>query len=76
MTSRMSSKIVTFSHPFMPSGIGGVQPAGAYTVETGEELIQELSFPAYRRTATLIFLLQPGSGILAQVATIDPWSWK
>jgi hypothetical protein len=46
--------------------------AGTYTVETEEELIQELSFPAYRRTATLILLLQPGSGTLAQIATIDP----
>jgi hypothetical protein len=72
MTSRTSSKTVTFSHPFMLSGIDGIQPAGTYTVETEEELIQELSFPAYRRTATLIFLPQPDRGVLAQIATIDP----
>lgn len=73
MPVRTSRKTVTFTRPFVLSGMDGVQPAGTYTVETDEELLQDLSFPAYRRIATLIFLpAQPGSTILAQVATIDP----
>ena len=57
----------------MLSGIGSVQPAGTYTVETDEELVQEVSFPVYRRTVALMLLPPPhGSTILAQIATIDP----
>jgi hypothetical protein len=43
----------------MFSGIDGIQlagTAGTYVVETDEELIHELSFPAYRRIATLLLL--------------------
>ena len=46
----------------VPSGrsrcaaIDGVQPPGTYTVETEEELIEGLSFPAYRRKATVMLL--------------------
>jgi hypothetical protein len=77
MTTRTTSSTVTFSRPFTLSGIDGIQPAGTYTVETDEELIQELSFPAYRRIATLLLLpSQPGSAILAQIATIDPLELK
>jgi hypothetical protein len=77
MTTRTTRSTVTFSRPFTLSGVDGIQPAGTYTVETDEELIQELSFPAYRRTATLLLLpSQPGSAILAQIATIDPLELK
>jgi hypothetical protein len=55
------------------SGIDDVQPAGTYTVETDEELIQDGPFPAYRRIATLIFLRSPpGGAVMEQVADIDP----
>jgi hypothetical protein len=77
MTTRTTSTTVTFSRPFTLSGIDGIRPAGTYTVETDEELIQELSFPAYRRIATLLLLpSHPGSVILAQIATIDPLELK
>jgi hypothetical protein len=50
-----------------------VQPAGTYTVETDEELLPGLSFPAYRRIATLIFLRSRGGGaIVEEVVNIDP----
>jgi hypothetical protein len=50
-----------------------MQPAGTYTIETDEELLEGLSFPAYRRTATSIVLPpQPGSSIRGQIAPIDP----
>jgi hypothetical protein len=60
MTTRTSRRTVTFTRPFSLRGIDGVQPAGAYTVETDEELLGSLSFPAYRRVATTIFLPSAG----------------
>jgi hypothetical protein len=47
MTVRTTSKTVTFTHPFNLSGMDKVQPAGTYTVETDEELLQTSSLPAY-----------------------------
>ena len=32
--------MVTFTHPFNLSGVDEVQPAGTYTVETDEELLE------------------------------------
>ena len=72
-TERTSRRTVTFTRPFSLSGIDGVQPAGSYTVETDEELLPGLSFPAYRRVATLIFLpARPGDAVSGRVATIGP----
>jgi len=56
MTVRTTSKMVTFTHPFILSGAIEAYPAGTYTVETDEELLQPSSFPAYRRIATLLRL--------------------
>ena len=42
MTVRTTSKTVTFMHPFNLSGMDKMQPAGTYTVETDEELLQTL----------------------------------
>ena len=73
MTVRTSRKTVTFTHPFTLSATDEVQPAGTYAVETEEELLPNLSFAAYRRIATLIFLpSRPGSGIGEQVVEVDP----
>ena len=47
-------KLVTFPQPFLLRAIDAVVPAGAYNVDTDEELIDGLSFLAYRRTATWI----------------------
>lgn len=73
MNARTSTSVVTFLHPFMLNGVGSVLPAGTYTVETEEELVQDMSFPAYRRVATSIFLPRDaGATILMQIASIDP----
>jgi hypothetical protein len=73
MTMRTNRKTVTFRRPFSLSGMDEVQPAGTYTVETNEELIESLSFPAWRRTATVI-LLRPQAGVagLGHDLDIDP----
>ena len=73
MTVRTSRKSVTFTRPFSLSGLDELQPAGTYTVETDEELLPGLSFPAYRRIATLISLRSRGGGpVVEEVANIDP----
>jgi hypothetical protein len=56
MTTRTSNKTVTFARPFLLKGIDRTLPAGDYRVVTDEESIEELSFPVYRRVATMIFV--------------------
>jgi hypothetical protein len=73
MTVRTSSKTVTFAHPFVLKGVDRILAAGDYRVVTDEELIEELSFPAYRRVATMIFLpAESGSASTVEMVTIDP----
>lgn len=72
MFDRKSQRTITFLKPFQLSGVDGVQPPGAYNVEIEEELIEGLSFPAYRRVLTVILLPgPPGSGILVQAVTVN-----
>jgi hypothetical protein len=71
MASRTSSRTVTFKRPFALSGIERL-PAGTYAVETEEEAL-DVSFPAFRRTATFIFLpCSSHAATPAQMVTIDP----
>jgi hypothetical protein len=56
MTIRTSSKTVSFARPFLLKGVDRVLAAGQYKVVTDDELIEELSFPVYRRVATMIFV--------------------
>jgi hypothetical protein len=73
MMNRATARIVTFRHPFTIEGLDGWQPAGSYVIEMEEELLQALSFPAWRRLHTAIRLPQrPGASVSEQVATVDP----
>jgi len=73
MTVRTSKKTVTFRRPFILGGLDEALPAGDYCVETDEELLDGISFPAYRRILTLIHLhAKPGSPGITRVLTIDP----
>ena len=72
MTVRTTSKTVTFRHPFNLTGTDEVQPAGTYTVETDEELLQPASVPAYRRIATLMRLARTTGTVLTQIVETDP----
>jgi hypothetical protein len=51
---RTTRKSVTFSRPFELAGVDEKFDAGTYIVETREEMIEGLSFIAYRRVATTI----------------------
>ena len=69
MTTRTTRKTVTFRQPFALGGVDGVQAAGAYEVATDEEMIEGVSFPAWRRMATMIQLRRNGD---TQLYRIDP----
>ena len=73
MDRRTSREAVTFARPFTLRGIDGEQAAGTYLVETAAELIPGLSFIAWRRVASLMFLpSRPGGPVPGRIATIDP----
>ena len=73
MTTRTNSRTVTFAHPFMLKGVDRLLPAGDYKVAKDEELIQELSFPVYRRIATMIFVpAESHHASSVEMVAIDP----
>jgi hypothetical protein len=72
MSIRTTRKIVKFSNSFSIVGVGRVLPAGVYEVVTDEELIEGLSFPVYRRVATMIMAPTQSSQPSIEMLTIDP----
>ena len=72
MTLRTRSNIVVFKHPFLLEGIDRVLPPGGYRVVTDEELIDGLSFSAYRRVATMIFVPAQSEASSIEMVTVDP----
>jgi len=71
MTTRITSKTVAFHRPFWLKGVDRWLPAADYRVTTDEELIEGLSFPAYHRVSTVIFVpAEFGSSV--EMVTIDP----
>ena len=70
---RSTRDVITFEHAFMLAGLDSPQPPGTYMVITDEEEIPGLSFLAWRRVATQMYL--PALGVQSakeQVVTIDP----
>jgi hypothetical protein len=68
---RTTRELVTFDQPFTLAGADGVQPPGTYAVDVDEDLIEGLSFLAYQRVATTIYL-PLGSGGSVQSVGVDP----
>jgi len=56
MTTRSRRETIHFRHPFRIKGIDRELAPGAYEVVTDEEMIEGLSFPCFRRVATLIIV--------------------
>lgn len=73
MTTRTSKKTMTFKKPFVIGDLDEALPPGDYVVETDEELLEGLSFPAFRRKLTMIYLHEnsrnPGR---RQAMQVDP----
>jgi hypothetical protein len=73
MATRSTERTLTFRRPFTLSAVEGPLPAGSYRVITEEEALEGLSFAAYRRTQTLLFL--PANslpGKAREVVPVDP----
>ena len=71
MTTRTRRKFVVFRNPFELKDVGRVLPAGSYEVVTDEELVEGLSFPVYRRVATMIMAPAP-RGYSTELLNVDP----
>ncbi|MBJ6907638.1 hypothetical protein, partial [Vibrio cholerae] len=63
MTIRSRRETITFHHPVHIRGIDRELPAGDYEVATDEEMIEGLSFAAWRRVATMITVPTGSAGI-------------
>ncbi|WP_144865118.1 hypothetical protein [Mesorhizobium sp. J18] len=73
MSIRTTTYVVHFSSPFLLEGCETLQPAGKYQVEADEELIEGISWLAYRRVATFIHLPAINSrSLISRVVKIDP----
>jgi len=73
MTTRTKRVTMTFQYPFSLKGIERQLAPGQYEVVTDEELIEELSFPVYRRVSTLIFLpAQAHKPSSIEMVNVDP----
>jgi len=59
MTTRTRRETVHFKHSFRIRGVERQLPPGPYEVITDEEMIEGLSFPCFRRVATLMMI--PGA---------------
>jgi hypothetical protein len=71
---RTTRKTVTFTRPFSLSAVDRILPSGTYTIDTDEELIDGLSFLAYRRTATLLHLPATSNNRVgvSEMVTVNP----
>jgi hypothetical protein len=74
MSTRIRQQTIIFKHPFSLGAVEQTQPPGTYMVEIEEELVPDLSFPVYRRRATIIYLARSHDGSVGgyEAATIDP----
>lgn len=73
MPVRTTKKTMTFVNAFSLGTLDEVLPPGTYEIETNEELLEGLSFPAYRRTLALLHLpaLESRRGT-SRTVMIDP----
>ena len=72
MTMRTTSKTVTFHRPSWLKGVDRLLPPADYRVVTDEKLIEGLSFPAYHRVSTVIFVPGPSDSAVEMVTFGDP----
>jgi hypothetical protein len=72
VNTRTRTTLVVFSHPFELKGVDRTLPPGEYRVVTDEQLIEELSFPVYRRVSTMMFVPGKSGTSSTEMVTIDP----
>jgi hypothetical protein len=72
MVTRTKRVTLTFQHPFSLKGVDRRLAPGDYEVVTDEELIEKLSFPVYRRVATMILLPADTRQSSIEMVTVEP----
>ena len=72
MVTRTKRVTLTFQNSFSLKGVDRRLGAGDYEVVTDEELIEELSFPVYRRVATMILLPADARQSSIEMVTVEP----
>ncbi|NTF90096.1 hypothetical protein G6L46_23405 [Agrobacterium rhizogenes] len=73
MTSRTTQTVVSFSFPFLLPGFDVPQPAGKYRVDHDEEVIEGISWLAWRGVGTFIHLpAMATQGAKHQMVSINP----
>lgn len=75
MTSRTTRSTVTFAFPFVISGFPDELPAGNYEIIVEEDLLQNLSFVAYQRTATYLLINRQEAPGRKQMYQVDSEDW-
>jgi hypothetical protein len=70
--NRTRREDIVFQRPFTLKGWAEPQPAGAYAVDTEEELIEGLSFPAYRGVSTIVTRQATPAGALVESIPVAP----
>jgi hypothetical protein len=70
MTTRTRRETITFKHPFRIDGVDRLLSPGAYEVVTDDEMIEGLSFPCFRRVATMIMVpsTTPGHHVMEMIS--------
>jgi hypothetical protein len=72
MTTHTKRSIAHFEAPFTLRALDKIQPAGDYEIDEDEEVIEGLSWLAYRRVATFIHIpARNSSQRNTQLVTID-----
>ena len=71
MYTRSKEVTISFAHPFLVKGIGRILPPGDYRIVTDEEMIEGLSFPVFRRVATMMMVPAQNRGSIEMVV-VDP----
>lgn len=70
--TRTKRRTLTFKRPFTLKGVERQLPPGDYELVTDEELIEELSFPVYRRVASWIMAPAQSAASTTEMISIDP----
>jgi len=73
VSTRSTGRTLTFRRPFSLSAVDDPLPAGRYRVIVEEEPLEGLSFAAWQRVRTLLFLPADAlPGKAREVVPIDP----
>ena len=71
MNSRSTRSTVKFFHPFTLKGHSEILPAGDYDILVEEELLQDMNFLGYRKTATYLIVAGKGRTVMREISGKD-----